>query len=312
MRNSLRFFTCALCALGLIFLIGIPESLEAAPPDPAYAGPEKCAECHPIESVCWESSPHAQALTDVQDVLLSVCGTEAMAAGECDCLQCHTTAYDVQDGGYAHGGVTCEACHGAYLEGHPETGIVPLATDSQLCESCHESTHQQWLVSSHAAADVQCTACHQVHTQELRLDKVVLCTSCHPDQLDDGIHVAHTISEISCADCHLDVQTSVQSAEMLQVADRPVSVSHDFGVDTGSGCVQCHLDDVASHEVVDTQVINDQFSRVVLELDDARETIRSLKTISVVALGAGLGVGGLGGAVMLLMVGWVLQRGSKQ
>ena len=105
------------------------------------------------------------------------------------------------------------------------------------------------VVHAHAAANIQCLACHQAHSQDLRLDEEILCTSCHPNQQGDVIHAAHAGDETACVDCHLGTQPAEQTYEVIQVADRPAAVSHVFDVGTSNSCVQCHSESVAVHQV---------------------------------------------------------------
>ena len=70
--------------------------------------------------------------------------SEDVEAGECSCLGCHTTDFDPNEGTYVYGGVSCEACHGPYIEGHPKDGVMHLDVDSSICSDCHAETHQQW------------------------------------------------------------------------------------------------------------------------------------------------------------------------
>ena len=57
-----------------------------------------CQGCHPEEHTAWQGSPHASAAGDVSGSLPA--------------------------------GVTCEACHGKYKEGHPKAETMELPMES--------------------------------------------------------------------------------------------------------------------------------------------------------------------------------------
>ena len=91
--------------------------------------------CHSLEKESWQMSPHGQVSADGQPV------------------------------------ATSATCHGEYVEGHPEKGMIPLATDSSACTDCHEQTAAEWKGTVHAEAGIQCISCHLSHTQDLRGDE---------------------------------------------------------------------------------------------------------------------------------------------
>ena len=55
----------------------------------------------------------------------------------------------------------------------------------KTCSSCHKMTDTQWKASPHAAADVQCTACHsEVKAQRVAATpKLSVCEACHAEQV---------------------------------------------------------------------------------------------------------------------------------
>ena len=303
---------------GLTFLCGLifPVSVEAAPPRQEYEGPEKCAECHYAEAQQWNDSGHAHALIDAERSLQLACAGEGGYV-DCACLECHTTDYDPNQGTYAHGGVTCEVCHGAYIEDHPVDGSMVLTSDSELCQSCHVDTHGQWASSPHGDADVGCTSCHTVHSQDLRLSDKVLCDSCHRDQYLGPVHNAHVGRGADCVDCHLshDYQPQMPAgaeSQVMAVMDRPNIASHTFAVSTTRACVSCHAEGAGLQQVVYSDAVTERASQLALELDTVLDENRKLQTMSVVTLGVGLGVGIFLGAVFVLAIGFVYQGRSRQ
>jgi hypothetical protein len=236
---------------------------------------------------------------------------------DCACLKCHTTAFDPVQGAYAHGGVTCEACHGAYVEDHAGSDLMTLTTDASLCQSCHIDTHDQWLGSPHAQANVPCTSCHQVHSQDLRLTDQELCDSCHRDGHQGPVHAAHVGRGANCVDCHLSTAYEPKvpedaDYELISVAGRGIVPSHDFTVSNTEACVVCHTEGAGLQGAVHSVTLNEQASRLALELDQTKEENRSLQTLSLVALGAGLGIGALLGVIFVLAVGFVCRGRGQQ
>jgi hypothetical protein len=298
-----------LTGLALVLALAWPHAAQADSPGQGYQGPDKCAECHYAEAAAWHESSHAYALEAADRVLQTACAGEGLYS-DCTCLECHTTAFDPNEGTYAHQGVTCEACHGAYIEGHPEADPMVLVADASLCQDCHQDTHQQWSSSPHAQANVQCIGCHQVHSQDLRLSDGTLCDSCHSGQRDGLVHTAHIGRGAECVDCHLTSAYTPQAPEdaaYLMVAERPIPASHGFAVSSTGACIACHQEEQGADHSVDFQAVIDQSSRLASEIDQLEEEKRSLQTWAFVALGGGLGVGGMMGAVLVLAIGFVWQ-----
>jgi hypothetical protein len=309
----------------LIVLLGLflPATALAGPPEPDYEGPEKCAECHSAETEAWQNSLHAKAMTAIDHELQLACG-EGMASVECDCLSCHTTHFNPVEGTYAFGGVTCEACHGPYIEDHPKSGIMQLDVDSSVCRNCHVDTHAQWQESLHAQAGVQCIGCHLSHSQDFRLTDEALCGACHRDQIEDFAHTAHEHADVTCTDCHL---SSVSPRETTALASTDASIgpvaapSHRFTIVSSQACVGCHgqtIHEETLHAITD-QATNvqllamaDQAPELAAQLEAVEQTNKSLRVMTVVSLGLGMGIGGMLGIVFMLVVGYISQGRAKK
>lgn len=311
--------------VGFLVLFGLflPATVLAGPPDPGHEGPEKCAECHSVEMEAWQNSPHAQAMADIDEPLKLACGEE-MEDVECACLTCHTTDFNPVERTYAYGGVSCQACHGPYVEGHPKDGAMHLDVDSSICSDCHTETYEQWQDSLHAQAGVQCIGCHLSHSQDFRLTDEALCGACHHDRLEDFAHTAHQSADVGCTDCHFS-EVPVHETAALASADesigRGVAPSHRFTVVSSQACVGCHGQTI--HQEVPrsdlTQVANvkllamaDRAPELAAQLDTAERTIKSLRVMTFVNLGLGMGIGGMLGIIFMLVVGYISQGRAKQ
>lgn len=296
------------------FFVLLPSIALADPPNPAETDPNKCAVCHQAEAEDWQNSPHAQAMTPLSH-------GDAMACEEgqeetCTCLTCHTTNFDTAAKTFSQAGVTCEACHGPYVEGHPENGQMKLDVDSSICSDCHQETHKDWLSTPHAAAGVQCIGCHKSHSQNLRLDDEQLCTSCHRDRLTDPGHAQHIRAGLNCIDCHATpTATTVDSGARMGGSAAP---SHQFAVAT-EVCANCHgagFHDTASMAVTDQNADAARAAMVEAasqqqpaeEIVAAEADRRWLQGATIFSFGMGMGFGALAGIIFVLIVGLIVQQ----
>ncbi|MEA3336362.1 MAG: multiheme c-type cytochrome [Chloroflexota bacterium] len=303
------------CGLTLFLLVLLPVSGLAYQSEPEYSGPEKCALCHMAETRSWENSPHAGALSSIEDVHELACG-EAGSTVDCQCMTCHTTNFDPDLHTYASGGVTCEACHGAYVDDHPENGVMQLQVDSAVCSNCHIETHKEWQETAHGNANVQCIGCHQVHSQDLRLTDQTLCQSCHRDRLEDSGHIAHARASVQCTDCH----ASPDSVALM--VDNPLfggkAPSHTFDV-SAEACANCHGETFQTGEMVSLSGTSGRTvpgSAVIsseneADCEEAEKTSRQTPIFAAVSLGLGIGIGSLLGIIAIVFIGFINQ-GSRE
>ena len=151
----------------------------------------------------------------------------AVSAGDVDnetCAGCHDEIAEAFYG-TAHGRYlmdrpgmkeySCESCHGSGLqhveEGDPALIINPAKTDqfgAQMCLTCHkDEAFDNWMFSEHNGAEVNCSACHQVHVAPDHAAKSSpdMCYDCHSDvRAASYMPSHHPIAEgqIDCIDCH--------------------------------------------------------------------------------------------------------------
>jgi predicted CXXCH cytochrome family protein len=196
-----------------------------------YQSPQQCRECHAAEFQSWSGTSHADASFDP---IFQVYLQRAAQPGEC--FTCHTTGYNQVTGQFVLAGVTCEACHGPYREGHTAESMM-IASPEELCGACHASTLAEWASSRHGKAGVTCTACHEVHTQKTRsaANTNALCTGCHHDQTRDATHTIHIDAGVHCVDCHL----ARPSDDVSSALNGKAATGHFFAV-LVSTCSNCH------------------------------------------------------------------------
>jgi len=193
--------------------------------------------------------------------------------GDAQCTRCHdeTEEYPVlaigktKHGTLADGRTpTCTSCHGVsdlHVNRPPDAkerpkpdrtfgkaSKTPVAERNQACLTCHQGGKRiHWQMSEHAARDVACSSCHDVHTQHDKVrDKQAqteVCFSCHKDIRAQILRPSrHPIKEgkVACSDCH---NPHGSAGEKMLVRD---SVN-----DT---CYSCHMEKrgpfVRSHQPV--------------------------------------------------------------
>lgn len=281
----------------MLFAVALSGTALAQSPDPTYVGPDQCSGCHPTESMAWQNSTHAKATSAVPP--------DADRA----CLRCHTTAYDAADGTCAYNNVVCEACHGAYVEGHPRSATMKLTVDSSTCQECHAKTFEQWETTVHAQLNIQCIGCHDSHSQQLRIASDTLCTSCHRAKLETFPHVEHQGLALECTSCHIPRSHATGlNVTKASTSGGGTAPSHDFRPPAET-CVGCHAQSAAvttspAQTADPARVLADQLA----ESERANATLRNL---AIVTLGVGLGIGGVLGVILVLVIGFFTQRRGK-
>ena len=205
-----------------------PGRQEGATPTPE---PKDCVECHPNVGDAWKASLHAHSFDD------PVFSGRWKSLGEPgECLLCHTTGYQATTGQYTASSVTCEACHGAPLEGHPPA-VMPIRSDTDYCGTCHTITIGEWRLTGHASAGVGCTDCHNPHSQKARFeDTDEMCVNCHKEDLGEHQNDTHIQKGIHCIECH-----ALVIPPETPPPDGLAPTGHSFTI-TPATCVACHTD----------------------------------------------------------------------
>ena len=199
---------------------------------------DRCALCHEAETKEWQASLHAQTMNDI---FLNEWTNEGK---KWECLVCHASQFDRKTGQFSHEGISCESCHGAAKDDHPDKSKMALPVTSEVCQSCHAITYGEWRVSAHGQKNVRCFDCHKMHQMQLRKDQPdQMCGTCHTERLKSFSHATHSLEGLHCLSCHMpEVKGSVMKVRGLGVRGHTFSV----GAET---CANCHRDMVhASHE----------------------------------------------------------------
>jgi hypothetical protein len=297
---SLVFALCV--AIGLA--VGLVDSAQAAPaPAPSgYAGSDTCATCHKDTHDTWMTTRHSQAYSS--PVFQEDWDAQGSAVA---CLECHTTGYDAGTGKFVEEGVTCEACHGQFQEGHPQK-TMSVTPDATLCSKCHKTTTDEWRASKHGQISLNCESCHDSHSQAPRAGSVnELCATCHKDTGSSFTHGTHSNAGLQCSDCHMAAASHASSTGGL------FATGHTFTVGSDA-CINCHKDTVHTRDTI-VKLSGQGVEQAVLTAEELQQkvqaneqTIQNLEAQSSVRLYTGLIQGAIVGLITGGVAAWVVSR----
>lgn len=170
-------------------------------------------------------------------IALAACAGPAWAAQDAEaskaCVKCHDSE-DLPDmSRSAHAAAadartpSCVTCHGpspthvnkpasAKDRPHPDVMFgknspVAAAARNGACLTCHQKDAKRalWGGSQHEAADLACSSCHKVHTNQdkvmARVTEKDVCLTCHKEQRTQMARPSHhpvPEGKMGCSDCH--------------------------------------------------------------------------------------------------------------
>lgn len=259
-----------------------------------FRDPTECEECHTDEYRQWQASPHAMA--SLGDNFLTQFAEQGSPTY---CMNCHASGYNPDTDMYSHEGVTCNSCHtNATASEHPP-GPITNGSDSEVCGQCHSGAHaptyNEWLVSDHEAAGVDCTDCHTPHNNGLILGDVnSTCGDCHVDATHDEVHMGE---DMTCVDCHMGHETTEDGIFL-------VSTGHSMAVEPAV-CSECHGN---IHELTlgETDLTEEEIDRIA----DLEDEVESLQDEADNNLNSGA-IGGALGMVIVFMALFIFFRFRK-
>jgi hypothetical protein len=281
-----------------------------------------CQTCHPEEYADWQNTVHAKAALD------PVFKEQfAKSHNQGDCLKCHTTGFDKSSGKFAWEGVTCEACHGPYKQGHPAAQTMQLPMESTTCRVCHEAAFQEWEKSSHAQQKIECFDCHRSHTQGLRTGGAeTLCAACHNNQQTQLKHSIHGIGGVDCGNCHMAKEQKNTAGGASTAGAEIEAKSHSFSVPTDV-CNRCHSNTI--HPIGGLSTISrpaaelrsvgdaapamteaDREAELQAQISDLQNRLGALRDAGVISMGLALAFGGFCG-LLLGIAGMSLWQRSR-
>jgi len=240
----------------------------------------KCQTCHEDFYTAWSTSRHSVAFSSE-----GFQGPWEDAGKPDSCLNCHTTGYNAVTNTAAADNVTCEACHAAYTSKHPAENM-PVDRSGKTCGDCHRESYDEWQVSAHRDAGLDCVACHDVHTTQLKAENALaLCATCHAERASEFTHATHSEQNVECVDCHIEKAS-------WTVGEGHSRVNHSFEVDIDT-CLRCHDESLhqASGYVVPTATPIPPDAMSAIEDAPVSETPQPVSPIGFTALAGVVGIG---------------------
>lgn len=209
-----------------------PSVVLASVPVVIPEDPAACAECHGDMYTIWQNSAHAQA-----SLRATFQETYARNGRQTYCFTCHASGFDPQTQSYVFEGVVCSSCHTITAGTEHPPAPMEVATDSIQCGRCHSGEHSpeynQWLLSPHSTASVDCADCHTPHDNGLRLQDVnTTCADCHEGTMEDEVHMGE---DMTCTDCHMTSLIRNESGK------KTPQIHHTMFTDP-QVCSECHGD----------------------------------------------------------------------
>lgn len=211
--------------------LGLVQTSELAGAAQPATDPSECAECHQDEHRQWQTSPHANA--SLNETFLQAHADQNRPGY---CMSCHASGYDASTGLHEFEGVTCTSCHTTVTPGteHPPAPL-DVGDASAVCGQCHSGAHaptyDEWLVSDHSEAGVDCIDCHTPHNNGLVLGDVnSTCGDCHQEALVDEVHMGQ---DMTCVECHMASHDTAQDG--IQI----VKTGHTMEIEPQT-CSECH------------------------------------------------------------------------
>jgi hypothetical protein len=211
-------------------------------------------------------------------------------------MRCHASGYDAQTEQYRFEGVVCGNCHTITSGAKHPPGPVEVANASVICGRCHSGEHSptydEWLVSPHSRAGIDCVDCHTPHNNGLKQGDVnTTCSNCHKDAMADQIHMG---TNMTCVDCHMKRQTAENNIQVVQTG-------HEMSIDPGT-CASCH-GKIHLLSFGDTKLSDQQKA----ELATLKGEVTTLEDKASQNLNSGV-VGGAIGALALMVILLVILR----
>ncbi|MFN8421382.1 MAG: multiheme c-type cytochrome, partial [Anaerolineae bacterium] len=261
--------------------------------------------CHQEEHAKWISSPHANS--SLNDRFR----TEYAKLNQPSyCMSCHASGYDIETNEYVFEGVVCSTCH--YTEGGAEHPPAPfkIANQSAACGSCHSGAHapsyDEWLVSAHNAAKIDCVDCHTPHDNGFVTGDInTTCGNCHKDALKDEVHMgkdATTGKDFVCVDCHMTQERDTSGVFA-------VKTGHSMEVEP-STCSTCH-GDIHELQASTTTSGSPPAQAGSAEISDLEAQVKSLQDTAQVNWATGIAGGAVGVLIIIGVSALILRRGSR-
>lgn len=182
MKNSTLYIVLAIC-LTLSVNVASEENTTAA----TYIGAQECVTCHKDRNHTFLGSRHGKVFVNNP--------MNTLQAKQCEA--CHGP-------GSKHIEVVGDLDYkGPFYIRNFKTGEV--SERNSICLNCHNSEQRiHWQSSTHAAENLACTSCHNLHTSGKTVTQEV-CGTCHRRErakLQRTEHMPIREGLMTCMDCH--------------------------------------------------------------------------------------------------------------
>lgn len=288
--------------------------------DPAYDWEQNCAYCHVtgynFERDRWDDDgvqceachgggeDHVEAARDAgrnpnDEELVEIRGTIQPGSDSQVCGQCHSQGTSADGRPFPVGYYPGATLSDSFTLVSPDSGDHWWATGHG---SRMNMQYNEWAASAHAENSVDCTDCHNPHTEDTELpDQLVmegyaLCVSCHnatpaegepnpvqemweglpvvdPVAAEPGIHYLAEDGP-TCATCHA-VTVPVDAGQRVSHALHPITPGEAVNVpelQDRDSCTQCHQDAVSSPALLQ-ELIDDIQANTQMRIETARAAI---------------------------------------
>jgi hypothetical protein len=318
---ALRPFLVAILVAGL--WVSLTIHAWAAPPPQGETSsqeiqdPATCGACHQDVYAVWQSGAHAQAASSAG---FRAAWTEVGQVE--DCLTCHSTSLESDTGAVMVPNVACQACHRKIGDEKHPSATMTVEVTADLCGECHTDTFAEWQLSGHGRRGIECTSCHQSHSQTLRIQPPQeLCHQCHGGRFEDMAHSSHAAADLTCNKCHMPPNPA---SELIGGMGGVSTHGHTFSVGSQT-CAQCHVSQIHGQaaemasdsrialpaEALESQAVEaaQERARVLAsENDSLTRQVERQQVLAYVGGAFALGIGIFVGLLTALVLMFVLQR----
>lgn len=213
-----------------------------------------------------------------------------------------------QQSAHATANVNCSSCH----QQKPSPQVLQSPTQ-ESCKSCHEGAVDTFLLGKHgirllegqtaltpslahlpmqAAAhnkQMNCNACHDVHSVKTLPASVDACLTCHKDShslnyknskhaqllLEEGTLPRPSTASTTCATCHLPRQTTESGTVVVNHNNTFTLLPQDRMVK--EVCMNCHGMEFAYNSIFDDDLVESNFARPPTLSMDTLKMVQALE-----------------------------------
>ena len=241
-------------------------------------------------------------------VLTLVFNPAAPAAAEITDAELQEITQLWQDSAHALADVNCSSCHLA-----EESNALIAQPTHESCQSCHEQAVETFLLGKHGirllegqspltpamaripmqpaahSKQMNCNACHNVHSVDTYQASVDSCLTCHNDThslnyqnskhaqlfLAEGELPRPSSASVTCATCHLPRHESASGTVLVNHNNTFTLLPRDRMVK--EVCLNCHGMEYGYNSIFDDELVEANFARPPNQTLQTLEMVRALE-----------------------------------